>query len=122
MEKNMNYKDIYDHITGTHAFGVSTMKLSDGSVVGISAGIGYLIKHESDSIEQIEQALERFYSADFGDMFETEYERSFIMPKTWEDRNAYGEYEIDTVDEPIRIHYEPTGMKYDVVIYFQFER
>lgn len=118
----MKYQDIYNHITQTHAFGVTTMTLSDGSEVGISAGIAYLIKHEPDSMEQIEQALERFYSADFGDMYETEYERSFIMPKTWEDKNAFGEYEIDAVDEPIRIHYEPTGMKYDVVIYFHFEQ
>lgn len=69
----MNYQDIYNHITKTHAFGVTTMTLSDGSDVGISAGIAYLIKHEPDSMEQIEQALERFYSADFGDMYETEY-------------------------------------------------
>lgn len=118
----MNYKDIYNHITGTHAFGVSVKTLSDGSDVGMSAGIAYLIKQEPESMEQIEKVLERFYNADFGDMYETEYEKAFIMPKTWEDRNAFGEYEIDAVDEPIRIHYEPQGMSYDVVIYFPFER
>lgn len=117
----MNYRDIYNHITETHAFGVSAMTLSDGSDVGISSGIKYLISQEPKSLEQIEKSLERFYDSDFGTMYNSEYEQAFI-PSTWEDKRAYGEYEIESVDSPIYIHYEPVGMSYDVVIYFKFER
>ena len=54
-------------------------------------------------------------------MFDSEYEKAF-MPKHWQDKKAFGEYEIDTLDEPIYIHYEPYGMAYDTVVYLKFER
>ena len=117
----MKYDLIYSHITSTRAFAVATRMLSDGSTAGISNGIKYLMEHEPQAEQEIVQALERFYNADFGTMFEDEYEQAF-MPKTWEDRKAFGEYMIESLDEPIYIHYEPFGMAYDVVIYLRFER
>lgn len=117
----MKYNLIYKHITDTKAFGVDAVTLADGTDVGMSMGIRYLIEHEPDSMKQIEQALERFYNADFGTFYEDEYDKAF-MPKHWEDKRAFGEYEIDTLDEPIYIHYEPYGMAYDTVVYLRFER
>lgn len=117
----MKYDIIYDHITITTAFGVTEKTLKDGQTVGISYGVKYLIEHEPQAEEEIFQVLERFYNADFGTMYETEYERAFA-PTQWNDKKAYGEYKISTLDEPIYIHYEPYGMSYDVVIYLKFER
>lgn len=117
----MNYQEIYKHVTETKCFGVKPKEMLDGIRVGISSGIDYLINHEPESLEQIEQALLRFFDSDFGTMFDSQYENAF-KPTTWEDKKAYGEYEIDIFDEPIYIHYEPYGMQYDVVIYLNFER
>lgn len=117
----MKYDIIYDHITNTRAFGVTSKILADGSTAGISNGIKYLLEHEPQAEQEIVQALERFYNADFGTFFEDEYEQAFA-PATWEDRKAFGEYSIDSLDEPICVHYEPFGTAYDVVIYLKFER
>lgn len=117
----MKYDIIYAHITKTKAFGTAEKILKDGQIIGISNGIRYLLDNEPQAEEEILQALERFYNADFGTMYESEYEKSFA-PTQWEDRQAYGEYDIKTLDEPIYIHYEPHGMSYDVVIYLKFER
>lgn len=117
----MTYDEIYKHVTSTDCFGVEEYVLKDGQSVGISSGIRYLISFEPQAEEEIFQALERFYNADFGTMFESEYEKAF-MPTYWQDKKAFGEYEINTLDKPIYIHYEPCGMAYDVVIYLHFER
>lgn len=117
----MVYDEIYRHVTITDCFGVEEYVLKDGHTVGISGGIRYLISFEPQAEEEIFQALQRFYKADFGTMFEAEYERAFA-PTQWDDRKAFGEYEIESLDEPIYIHYEPYGMAYDVVIYLKFER
>lgn len=117
----MEYKQIYRHITDTRAFGVSKKTFADGQTVGISNGIKYLMEQEPTAEQEIQKALERFYGADFGTMYEDEYESAFI-PDSWEDRKAYGEYKIKALNKPIYVHYEPFGMAYDVVIYLQFER
>ena len=117
----MKYDLIYKHVTETKSFGVETMAVLDGVDVGMSMGIRYLIRHEPKAMEQIEQALERFYNADFGTMFESEYEKAFA-PTQWDDVKSFGEYEIDSLDKPIYIHYEPYGMAYDVIVYLKFER
>lgn len=117
----MTYDEIYRHVTITDCFGVEEYILKDGHTVGISGGIRYLISFESEAEEEIFQALERFYNADFGTMFKSEYEKAF-MPTHWEDKKAFGEYEISTLDKPIYIHYEPYGMTYHVVVYLHFER
>lgn len=119
--KNMKYDKIYEYITSTKAFGVTEKVLKDGQHVGISNGVKYLIDHEPQADEEIFQALQRFYNADFGTMYESEYEKAFA-PTQWDDKKAFGEYEIGTLDDPIYIHYEPHGMGYDVVIYLKFER
>ena len=122
LRDSMKYDLIYKHVAETKSFGVETVTVLDGVDVGMSMGIRYLIKHEPKALEQIEQALERFYNADFGTMFESEYEKAF-MPTHWQDKKAFGEYEIDALDDmPIYIHYEPYGMAYDTVIYLCFER
>ena len=117
----MKYDLIYDHITSTKAFGVAPQMLTDGSTVGISNGVKYLMEHEPQSEEEIVKALEQFYNSDFGTMYEDEYEKAFA-PATWENKKAFGEYTISTLNEPIYIHYEPYGASYDVVIYLHFER
>ena len=117
----MTYDEIYKHVTSNKCFGVEEYILKDGQTVGISNGIRYLISFEPKAEEEIFQALERFYNADFGTMYEDEYESAFV-PTTWEDKKAYGEYTIDTLDKPIYIHYESYGMAYNVVIYLLFER
>ena len=117
----MTYNEIYKHITSTDCFGVTEKMLKDGQTVGISNGVKYLIEHEPQAEEAIFQALERFYNADFGTMFESEYEKAFA-PTQWDDVKSFGEYEIDSLDKPIYIHYEPYGMAYDVIIYLKFER
>lgn len=117
----MKYDLIYKHVAETKSFGVETMAVLDGVDVGMSMGIRYLIRHEPKAMEQIEQALERFYNADFGTMFESEYEKAFA-PTQWDDVKSFGEYEIDSLDKPIYIHYEPYGMAYDVIVYLKFER
>lgn len=117
----MKYDLIYDHITKTHAFGVSPWMLENGTTVGLSNGTKYLMENEPQAEKEIIKALERFFCADFGTMYEDEYESAFA-PTTWEDKKAFGEYAIDTLDEPIYIHYEPYAIAYDVVIYLHFER
>lgn len=76
----MTYDEIYKHVTSNELFGVEEYILKDGQTVGISSGIRYLISFEQQAEEEIFQALERFYNADFGTMFESEYEKAFMLP------------------------------------------
>ena len=123
----MNYSEIYSKVNYSKKFGVSPLPLhkktlKDGQDVGISNGIKYLIENEPKAEEEIFQALERFYNADFGTMYETEYELA-MKPTTWDDIFSYGEYDISSLEGmPIYIHYQPYGMTYDVIVYLSFER
>lgn len=119
-EQMMKHKDIYDYLTSTESFGVTTHNLKDGQSIGISTGIKMLMREEPNAEQEIFECLQRFYDADFGTFYETEYERAFA-PKIWSDRQAYGEYAIESLDDPIYIHYEPC-LDYNVVVYLMLER
>ena len=116
----MQYEDIKDRVTSTRSFGVENYMVDSGELVGFSSGIRILVASEPDALKQIEDCLERFYKADFGTYYDDE-DWTWTAPSQWNDRSAYGEYAIASLDEPIRIHYEPQ-LWYDVVVYLPFER
>ena len=117
----MQYEDIKNRVTSTRSFGVKDYMVDSGEIVGFSSGIRILVVEEPDALKEIQDCLERFYNADWGTYYDDE-EWTWTPPTHWEDKSAYGEYTIASLDEPIHIHYEPHGMMYDVVVYLPFER
>ena len=117
----MLYENIRNHVVNTRAFGVKVVEFSDCTPAGCSTGIRNLIEGEPNAFAEIEKCIQKFYEADFGTFYD-DADWETIIPTYWMDRNAYGEYEITTLDAPIYIHYEPVGMSYNLVIYLDFER
>lgn len=117
-KKKLKFEKI-EEMVKRNGFG-TTLFLHKGILYGTSHGIQYAIISKSIPRSEVEDALDRFLSGDWGSYYDNSFD-------TVCQGHEFGQYPSSFGSEPdtgaIMIHREPNPVfHWDIVVYFQFER